>query len=294
MLPIGMEKPEPWLLDALDAGLLLRALRAPPPGGVPIELVLYCTQVRPGPGLGCMGMRMQIREGCALSHGAAALAHAAAGAQAAPRARSEPRPGRPRRTTPLLQGARATPTGSPTGANSGRRRGGGSAGRSLGSDDGGDGGFEEPELSIPQLATGLKEGEIKDLAYLIVAATCRWERRAGADEKRGGGKKTSQLTAERRQRRRLAAGCPPCANHTYNTCPPATLKRPQGHCRLGPAADRAQPAGRGRGARGGGRAGDEASDGHHRAHAGRQGWVAHSGGGPSSCSCGRLQQRPHS
>jgi len=46
LLPIGMERPEPWLLDALDANLLLRALRAPPPGGAPIELVLYCMQVR--------------------------------------------------------------------------------------------------------------------------------------------------------------------------------------------------------------------------------------------------------
>jgi hypothetical protein len=48
ILPIGMERPEPWLLDAIDAGLLLRALRAPPPGGAPIELVLYCMQVRRG------------------------------------------------------------------------------------------------------------------------------------------------------------------------------------------------------------------------------------------------------
>lgn len=46
LLPIGMDKPEAWLLEALDANLLLRALRAPPPGGAPIELVLYCTQVR--------------------------------------------------------------------------------------------------------------------------------------------------------------------------------------------------------------------------------------------------------
>jgi len=31
-----------------------------------------------------------------------------------------------------------------------------------------------PQSLMPQLATGLQEGEVKDLAYLIVAATCRW------------------------------------------------------------------------------------------------------------------------
>ncbi|KIZ05819.1 hypothetical protein MNEG_2138 [Monoraphidium neglectum] len=115
-----MERPEPWLLDAIDAGLLLRALRAPPPGGAPIELVLYC-----------------------------------------------------------MQGARATgddaarPPRGGGGAGPARRQ---SSGRraTLASEGDADGALEEePELSMPQMATGLGEPEIKDLAYLIVAATCR-------------------------------------------------------------------------------------------------------------------------
>lgn len=61
-------------------------------------------------------------------------------------------------------------------ASSLRRRGTGTS-RSLAASDLGDGeGWAEdgePLLSLPQLATGLREGELKDLAYLVVAATCR-------------------------------------------------------------------------------------------------------------------------
>jgi len=64
-----------------------------------------------------------------------------------------------------------------------RRRTGPGGSRSLGASDE-DGALLgddfEPELSIPQLATGLQEAEIKDLAYLIVAATCRCARAAAS------------------------------------------------------------------------------------------------------------------
>jgi hypothetical protein len=88
------------------------------------------------------------------------------------------------RHTQKNQGARtgedaaaAKPGRALAGQPSRRRLGAAASGRSMATSDGEGGGVgdddHEPELSIPQLATGLKEAEIKDLAYLIVAATCR-------------------------------------------------------------------------------------------------------------------------
>ncbi|KAI8470006.1 MAG: hypothetical protein J3K34DRAFT_521690 [Monoraphidium minutum] len=112
LLPIGMERPEPWLLDALDAGLLLRALRAPPPGGAPIELVLYCMQGARATGDGALRRELSRR---------------------------------------LTMGSR----------------------RSMGPSEADPDGEAEPVLRVPKMASGLGEGAVKDLAYLVVAATCR-------------------------------------------------------------------------------------------------------------------------